>query len=180
MARQRSFPTLRDQSLVAKANCRFRLLDDPFLRVSGVRGTIDCWFTMGSSSDAIVLSQSVASSSTAPLINVAVNATGQATGYIQNVGGATVAFWDATSMATHAAGALIHMQFAWDSTAPIHGLYHAKVIVDGVVMPATDFTTPPLTTWVPFQPTYLTTGTFTETGYDGDMILTQASLKVVI
>ncbi len=83
-------------------------------------------------------------------------------------------------MAANALNALVHMQVAWDASAAISGLYHVKVIVNDLVMPVTDFTTAPLTNWTPFQPTYVTTGVFTETAFDGEMILTQASLKVVI
>lgn len=180
MNQPRSFPLLQGSSFGCNASLRCNLLTGPLPSVAGVRGTFDVWFRMGSGADSIVMAHSVESTATAPVINVAVGATGKATGLIQDAGGATQAAWTAASMAANAAGALVHMQMAWDSSEAISGLYHVKVIVNDVVMPVTDFTTAPLTSWTPFQPAYLSTGVFTESGFDGEMILTQASLKVVI
>lgn len=150
-------------------------MDGSMPRVGSVRGTIDCWFKMGSGADSIVLAQSVYSSTTPPLITVGVSATGRATGSIQDAAGTTVAAWTAATMGANAQGILIHMQVAWDAGAAISGLYHVRVVVNDVAMPVADFTTAPLTNWTPFQPTYVTTGLFTETAFDGEMIVTQAS-----
>jgi len=176
----RSFPVLTGQSFVVWASGRFQALEDSVPRVGSTRGTLDCWFKMGTGADSLVLAQSVYSSTTPPLITVGVDATGRATGSIQDAAGATVAAWTAGTMGANAQGALVHMQVAWDALAPIHGLYHVKVIVNDVAMPAGDFTTPPLSAWTAFQPTYVTTGVFTETAFDGELILTQASLSVVV
>lgn len=176
----RSFPVLSEQSFIVKANGRFPVFQDSVPRVGSTRGTLDCWFKMGSGADSLVLAQSVYASTTAPLITVGVSATGRATGSIQDAAGTTVAAWTAATLAANAQGSFVHMQVAWDALVAISGLYHVKVIVNDVVMPAADFTTPPLATWTAFQPTYVTTGLFTETAFDGEMILTQASLKVVI
>jgi hypothetical protein len=109
-----------------------------------------------------------------------VNGSGQATGSIQDAAGTTVAAWAATSMGTNAQNVLIHMEVAWNALATINGIHHVKVHVNGASMPVTDFTTPPVANWTPFQAIYLATGTVTETAFDGEMILTQASLIVTI
>lgn len=180
MAPNRSFPALTGQSFVGRGNGRFGLVDQVGPRVSAARGTLDCWFKMGSGADNIVIAQSGYSSTTAPLITMGVNASGQATGAIQSASGTTVAAWAATTMDSNAQNALLHMQVAWDALAAISGLHHVKVRVNGVAMATANFTTAPLANWVPFQPLYLATGTVTETGFDGEMILTQAALNVVI
>lgn len=181
MAPQRSFPTLPEQGFAVPGNGRFGVIDPGVgPRICGAHGTIDCWFKMGSGADTVVLAQSGYSSTTAPLITMGVNGSGQATGSIQDVAGTTVAAWTAASMAANAQGVLVHMQVAWSATATINGVHHVKVHLNDVFMPVTDFTTAPVANWSPFQPLYLTTGTVTETGFDGEMILTQVSLKVVI
>jgi hypothetical protein len=139
------------------------------------RGTIDCWFKMGSGASSVALIQSAYGSTATPLITVGVNASGQATGSVQDRSGAAKAAWAAGSMGVLAQGALVHLQMAWDAS-----LFVVKTMVNGVSMPTTDFTTAALASWVPFQPTYLTTGIYTETAFDGEMILTQLGLGVVI
>lgn len=176
MAPLRSFPILAHQSFVARGNGRFGLIDTRIgPRVGAARGTIDCWFKMGTGADSVVLLQSVYSSTASPLITLGVNGSGQATGSIQDGSGTAVAVWTATTMGTIGQNGLVHLQLAWDAPAGV-----VKVRTNGVAVPATAFSTAPPATWIPFQPLYLATGNVTETAFDGEMILTQASLRVVI
>lgn len=140
-----------------------------------MRGTIDCWFTMGSGAASVALIQSAYGYAATPLITMGVNASGQPTGSVQDGSGASKAAWTAGSFGVVAQGTLVHLQMAWDAS-----LFLVRTLANGVVMPAADFTTAPLASWVPFQPTYLTTGMFTGTGFDGEMILTQLALGVVV
>jgi hypothetical protein len=144
-------------------------------RIGAARGTIDVWFKMGSGADSVAIAQSAYATTSAPLITIGVNASGQAVGSIHNSAGATVAAWAATTMASNAQGMLVHMTVAWDATRPINGLHHVTVVTNGVTMPVANFTTAPLAPWPSFQPIYLATGVVTETGFDGEMILIQAS-----
>jgi hypothetical protein len=179
LAPLRTFPTLAGQSFSVGGSGRFGVVDARVgPRIGAARGTIDVWFRMGSGADSVVIAQSAYSTTGAPLITLGVNASGQAVGSIHNSAGATVAAWAATTMASNAQGALIRMTVAWDATRPINGLHHVSVLVNGVAMPVSNFTTAPLAPWPSFQPIYVATGAVTETGFDGEMILTQASPTV--
>lgn len=149
-------------------------------RIGAARGTIDVWFRMGSGADSVVILQSAYATTSAPLITIGVNASGQAVGTIHNAAGTSVAAWAATTLGNNAQGALVHMTVAWDSTRPINGLHHVSVVTNGVAMPVASFTTAPLAPWTTFQPLYVATGVVAETGFDGEMILTQASLNVSV
>jgi hypothetical protein len=177
MAPLRSYPILAGQSFVARGNGRFNLVDPQVgPRVGAARGTLDVWFTMGSGAHSIVIAQSAYATTVAPLITLGVNAAGQAVGSVHDVGGITVAAWAATTMAGFAQGALIHMTVAWGAARPISGVHHVSVTMNDVAMPESSLVTVPLAPWVPFQPLYLTTGNVTETGFDGEMLITQASI----
>jgi hypothetical protein len=179
LAPLRTFPTLAGQSFAAPGSGRFGVVDARVgPRVGSARGTIDTWFKMGSGADSVVIAQSAYSTTSAPLITLGVNASGQAVGSIHSATGATVAAWAATTMASNAPGALVHLTVAWDATRPINGLHHVSVVVNGVALPVTGFTTAPLAPWPSFQPIYLATGAVTETSFDGEMIITQASPSV--
>lgn len=181
LAPLRTFPTLRGQSLAVRGSGRFGVVDARVgPRVGSARGTLDTWFRMGSGADSIVIAQSAYSTTSAPLITLGVNGSGQAVGSIHNSTGAVVAAWTAATMANNPQGALVNMKVAWDATRPINGLHHVTVVVNGVAMPVTSFTTAPLAPWTSFQPVYIATGVVTETAFDGEMIITQASPSVSV
>jgi len=166
---------------VAQGSGRFGVVDPRVgPRIGAARGTIDVWFRMGSGADSVVILQSAYATTSAPLITIGVNASGQAVGTIHNAAGTSVAAWAATTLGNNAQGALVHMTVAWDSTRPINGLHHVSVVTNGVAMPVASFTTAPLAPWTTFQPLYVATGVVAETGFDGEMILTQASLNVSV
>ena len=179
LAPLRSFPSLGGQSFVARANGRYGVVDrkrGPLL--GSARGTLDTWFTMGSGAHSVVLAQSGPSASVGPLMTLGVNAAGQAVGTLHNSAGVVVAAWAATTMLGVPVGGLIHMAVAWDALAPFNGLHHVSVVVNDVAMPLASFSVAPTGPWVPFQPTYLATGNGAETGFDGQMFVTQASGRV--
>lgn len=172
---QKAFTTLTNASFQGRGNGRFSLNDGKGLRIGASKGTIDTEFRMGSGASTVVLVQSSYSSTTAPLITIGVNSSGQAVGSIQDIAGTTAAAWAATTMGTIPRTVNVRMQVAWDCSAPIDGAHHVWVVVNGRPMPHFDFTTAPVTSWAPFQPLYVTTGLYCETGFDGEMLFTQAS-----
>lgn len=179
LAPLRTFPTLPGQTFAAVGSGRFGLIDKRIgPRVVGACGTIDVWFRMGSGADSVVVLQSAYSTTSAPLITLGVNGAGQAVGTFHNGTGGVVAAWAATTLASNPEGALVHMAVAWDATRPINGLHHVTVVTNGITMPVAGFSTAPLAVWPPFVPTYLAAGTVTETGFDGEVFLTQASTRV--
>src|SRR5688572_12303643 len=177
---QTAFARLNAQTFQGQGNGRFPLLNGQSPLLGAAKGTIDAHFRRGSGASTVVLVQSTYNSATPPLITLGISSAGYAVGSIQDITGATVAAWEASSLRAVAQTGVVQLQVAWDSTAPIDGTSHVWVLVNGAAMPHGDFTTKPVTTWRPFQALYITTGLYCGTGFDGEMLLTQANTNAVV
>lgn len=131
---------------------------------------------MGTGPDDVLIAQSTSDVATAPLFTVGVNGAGQVTGKVHDASGTIRAAW--TGFETCRAGDLIHLQVAWDAGAAIDGDYHLKVIVNERALPRTAFSTKPTVPWTSFVPTYLSTGKYCDTGFDGTFLFVQVGSVV--
>jgi len=141
-------------------------------RVSGRQGTLDITLK-GGALDTVSIVSLQTTATTAVLLSVA---SGEVNVTVNDVDGTAVGVCEAASLPTMVEGTILRVQAAWNSVAPIEEGLHMKVLVNGRVAPAGDYSTLPVTPWTYLQPTEVNV----PHAFNGELLAGQLGSAVLI